>query len=74
MKKSLAFLLSLLILLIIPFSVPVVANAATTEPEISIETVEAQKPALHNASSAASILSQYIGFIKNVKLKFVKLR
>ena len=60
MKKSLGFLLSLLILLTIPFSVPVVANAATTEPEISLETVEAQKPALHNASSAASILSQYI--------------
>ncbi|MBR3809795.1 MAG: hypothetical protein IKK46_05775, partial [Clostridia bacterium] len=60
MKKSLAFLLSLLILLTIPFSVPVVANAATTESEISFETVEAQKPVIHNASSAASILSQYI--------------
>ena len=43
MKKSLAFLLSLLILLTIPFSVPVVVNAATTEPEISIETVENAK-------------------------------
>ena len=60
MKKIFSIVLSLLMLISIPFSLPVVANAIETKPEIIVETTEIQKPVLHNASSAASILSQYI--------------
>ncbi len=60
MKKLFTFILSVLMLLAIPFSVPVAASAIETEPELIVETTELQGPVLYNTSSASSILSQYI--------------
>ncbi len=60
MKKIFAIVIALFLFITIPFSVPVVANAVETEPEFVVETTELKIPIFHNASSTASILSQYI--------------